>query len=121
MRTRKMFFGPDPLLAFALGLPYDSHRGSQSILNISRPKLAYLVHVSRTVCPDFARFGSTFVTYRHAYCATIVDVGVVGLGTCRVLHGQAAEYKPWPLLICILSSAIVLNFQTNSDSTTVVA
>jgi hypothetical protein len=61
----------------------------------------------------------------------VAGVGrVVGPRKCRVVTtsrfsspaaAHTAEYKPRPLLICILASAIVLYFHINSASTTMLA
>jgi hypothetical protein len=67
-----------------------------------------------------------FVTYRRAYCASTVDVvagvdRVIGPRKCCVVTtfgfsspalaaGHTAEFKPRPLLICILASVIVYIF-----------
>ena len=95
----------------------------------------YLVHVciSKLAALSLTSRGlvARFVTYRHAYCATTVDVAV-GIVDPRKYHvvtmtrftdlvrlqqGQTAEYKPRPLLTCILASAIVLYFHINGADT----
>jgi len=69
--------------------------------------------------PDFARFSSTLRDVPPCSTTVAVAVGVVGpkesvvwsqrLDLVLLQQGQTAEYKPRPLLICILASAIVLH------------